>query len=71
MGWGEFFGGIGKILGKLPIQERKERWRNEIDNLKKEKNDLFLKKPTPKTARRMVAIDDRVNYLEQLCKNET
>lgn len=71
MGWGEFFGGIGKILGKLPIQDRKERWRNEIDNLKKERNEILNKKPTQKTANRMSVINNRIEYLEQLCKNET
>lgn len=68
-GMSEFLGGIGKILDKLPIQGRRERWRNEIDNLKKEKNGLQKKPATFKTAKRMASIDKRIDYLEQLCKN--
>ena len=66
MGWGGF---LDKLLGKLPIQDRQERWRNQIENLKKEKNALLKTKPTPKKARRIVDIDKRIEYLTQLLRN--
>jgi hypothetical protein len=66
MGWGGF---LDKLLGVLPIQKRKERWRNQIDNLRKERDALLKSKATPKKARRLEYIDKRIAYLQQLCKN--
>lgn len=66
MGWGGFF---DKLLGKLPIQDRKERWKNEIDNLRKEKERLLKGDADAKKALRVIAINKRLLYLEQLLKN--
>ena len=41
LGLGEFLGGIGKILDKIPLQGRKERWKNELETLTKEKGVLM------------------------------
>ena len=35
MGW---IGLLDKLMGVLPIQKRKERWKNELDNLAIERN---------------------------------
>jgi hypothetical protein len=67
MGWGGF---LDKLMGKLPIQQRIERWKNEIDNLTKEKNKLLLGECDEKKATRLEFIDTRIAYLLQLCKNK-
>ena len=69
LGWGTFFGGLGKLLDKVPIQGRKERWKNEVENLTKERNKLLRGKCDEKKASRIVAIDERLDYLNQLLKN--
>jgi len=69
LGWGQFFGGIGKILDKLPIQGRKERWKNELDNLQKERAVILSQAADQKKAKRIIAIDERLAYLNQLLKN--
>lgn len=65
------FGFLDKLLGVLPIQKRKERWKNEIDNLSKERNELLKGKCDEKKANRIVAIDQRIAYLNQLFKNSS
>jgi len=67
MGWGGF---LDKLMGKLPIQQRIERWKNEIDNLTKEKNKLLMGECDEKKAIRLEFIDNRIAYLLQLCKNK-
>lgn len=68
-GWGDFAGGIGKLLDKLPIQGRRERWRNEIDTLIKEKNELLKGKATLDKVKRMDIVNARLDYLNRLLKN--
>jgi hypothetical protein len=69
LGWAQFFGGLGKFFGKIPIQERKERWKNEIDNLTKEREALIRGKYDEKKGDRVIVIDQRLQYLNQLLKN--
>ena len=69
LGIGAFLGGIGKILDKLPIQGRKERWKNEIDNLTKERAQLLKGDCDEKKAARVDAINKRIDNLNQLLKN--
>ncbi len=63
------FGFLDKLMGVLPIQKRKERWKNELENLAKERNHLIEGKCDEKKASRIVAIDERSTYLLQLLKN--
>ena len=65
-GWGTFF---GTLMDKLPIQGRKERWKNELDNLESEKAVLLSKTATMASAKRMLWIMNRISYLTQLLKN--
>lgn len=73
-GWGGF---LDKLLGKLPIQDRIERWKNEIDNLEREKRAIQLlnldidKAEDRKKADRLGVVIKRIAYLNQLCKNKT
>jgi hypothetical protein len=69
LGWGTFFGGIGKILDKIPIQGREERWRNELDSIKKEKKAILSGTADAKKAKRVTEIDAKIEYLTQLLKN--
>jgi hypothetical protein len=65
-GWGTFF---GTLMDKLPIQGRKERWKNELDKLNSEKGNLLSSTATAKSAARLSNIMDRIKYLETLLKN--
>jgi len=69
LGWGTLAGGIGKLLDKLPIQGRRERWRNEVENLKKEKKQLLKGKANEKKVKRLDTINSRIEYLDQLLRN--
>jgi len=71
LGWGQFFGGIGKIIDKIPVQGRIERWKNELENLKREKENLLKGACDEKKAERVVVIDSRIDYLVQLLKNQS
>ena len=71
LGWGTFFGAIGKIIDKLPLQGRKERWKNELENLGKERVELIKGVADLKKTKRVIEIDQRVSYLNQLIKNST
>jgi hypothetical protein len=71
LGWGALAGGIGKLLDKLPIQGRVERWKNELETLQKEKNNLMKGACDEKKANRVLAIDKRCDYLMQLLRNNT
>jgi len=66
-GWGDFFGGL---MNKLPIQGRVERWKNELENIKKEKNQLLKGEANDKTIKRMDIINRRSSELVQLLKNK-
>jgi len=68
MGWGNF---LDKIIDKLPIQGRVERWKNEIENLQKERKELIKSDCNDKTIRRIITIDKRIVYLMQLLRNKT
>ncbi len=61
--------GIGYLLTKLPIQKREERWRNQIENLKKERKVLVSGDPNEKKSNRVDIIDKQLARLEQLCRN--
>ena len=66
--------GIVKILSwlmeKLPIQGRKERWRNELDKLNEERTQLLLSAWDIKKSNRYHVVCDRIDELNRLCKNE-
>lgn len=72
LGWGQFFGGIGRLLGKIPLQERKERWKNELDALAEERIDLLMKgKADEKKSARLIAVDKRIATLNQWLRNSS
>jgi hypothetical protein len=66
-GWGDFFGGL---MDKLPIQGRVERWKNELENLSKEKQQLLKGEANDKTIKRMDFVNRRSAELVQLLKNK-
>jgi hypothetical protein len=65
-GWGGF---LDKLLGKLPIQDRRERWKNQIDDLIKSKNKILDSEWNEKKALRVTKIDEKIEHLNQLIKN--
>jgi hypothetical protein len=67
---------LGNILSildwlkdKLPIQDREERWKNELDDLTAERKKLIRGKWDAKKAQRISYIDSRIDRLLQLLKN--
>jgi hypothetical protein len=56
-------------MEKLPIQGRKERWKNELDELKQERANLLAVKVTVKAAERIPKIDMRMEVLQTYLKN--
>ncbi len=66
MGWGGF---LDQLMQKLPIQTRKERWRNQIDQLTKKREKLLRRKCDVQTSIKIRNIDDRIDKLNRLLKN--
>ena len=57
------------LKDKLPIQGREERWKNELENLRKEEQQLLKGKWDVKKGKRMDFINKRILDLEQLLRN--
>lgn len=64
------FSFLEKLIDKIPIQGRTERWKNEIDLLTAEKNELLRGPANEKKSMRLRVIDKRITELYQLCKNK-
>lgn len=71
LGWGAFFGAIGKILGKVPIQDRKERWKNEMDKLTNERRELLRSACDEKSSNRLLVVDKRIDTIHQWLRNSS
>jgi hypothetical protein len=67
MGWGGF---LDKIMDKLPIQSRVERWKNQIDQYEREKKLLLSGECDDKKSKRLLFIDTELVRLNGLCKNK-
>jgi hypothetical protein len=66
MGWGGF---LDNLLKKLPIPNRVEGIKNEIDKLEKERSEILVHKAEVKQARRLEYIDSRLFYLRKRLTN--
>lgn len=66
MGWGSF---LDKVMDKLPVAGRTERWKNQIDSLNKEKQTLMEGEPSVKKTNRIRVIDTELTRLSNLLKN--
>jgi hypothetical protein len=71
MGWEKIFDILNWAKDKLPIQNRIERWKNEIDKLERERAEILIHKADVKSAKRLAVIDDKLKYYNGLCKNST
>jgi hypothetical protein len=71
MGWGDFFGGIGKLLGKgsTYIQSRIEKLKNEKEALEKERTGLLQGEANEKKANRILWINNRLDVIDGVLKN--
>jgi hypothetical protein len=65
-GWG---GAIDKIISKLPIQDRRERIKNHIEDLRTERAKLVKEPSSVKTSKRITIIDLDIVHSEQLLRN--
>ncbi len=68
MGWGGF---LDQFFKKLPIQDRKERIKNKMEDLRTERINLLKESASVKTSKRISAIDSELLRLEQLLRNLT
>jgi hypothetical protein len=68
---GALLGGIGKILEKLPIQGRKERWKNELDKLERRQTELVTGKWDDKKSAEYARNKLRIAELNRLLKNSS
>jgi hypothetical protein len=66
MGWGGF---LDKLMGKIPVQDRKERIKNHIEDLRNERVKLLKEDSSVKTSKRITAIDADILHSEQLLRN--
>ena len=62
---------LGGLMNKIPIQDRKERIKNKLEDLRKERNQLLKEDSSVKTSKRITAIDDDIVKHEQLLRNLT
>jgi len=69
MGIGSMFSFLDKLISKLPIQDRKERWKNKIDKLKAERKKITDGEYTEKKGQRLVVIETKIKKLNRLFKN--
>ncbi len=67
MGWGGF---LDKLLEKLPIQGRVERWKNRLDEIEKEINNLEANSWTPEKGEHYISLIDERRKLNVLLKNK-
>jgi hypothetical protein len=65
--WGSFF---DKLISKLPIQNRIERWKNQLVDLKKQREELLKGDCDDKKAMRLRDINNRIDKLNELLKNK-
>ena len=66
MGWGNF---LDQLFKKLPIQDRKERIKNKIEDLRQERAKLIKEPASVKTSKRITDIDISIPECEQLLRN--
>ncbi len=62
---------LDNLLKKLPIQDRKERIKNHIEDLRNERAKLLKEISSVKTSKRISAIDQNILKSEQLLRNLT
>jgi len=67
-GLGEFLGGLMK---KLPIQDRKERWKNQLEALEKEQERLNKGDPSVAKSKKYDANKLAIGKLNRLLKNSS
>jgi hypothetical protein len=69
MGWEKILDIISWAKDKLPIPNRVEGIKNEIDKLETERSAILVKKWEVKMARRLEYIDGRLLFLRRRVQN--
>ena len=67
MGWGGF---LDKVMDKIPIQGRVERWKNKLDKLEAEREALIGGSWTHEKATRLDAVKLGIAKYNGLLKNK-
>ncbi len=60
---------IGKIIEAVPMQGRIERYKNQLENLKKERMELLTKGATKESTKRLSDVMVKIEKLNQTLKN--
>lgn len=60
---------LGGLMNKIPIQDRKERIKNQIEDLRTERVNLLKEPSSVKTSKRITTIDELIVRNEQLLRN--
>jgi len=60
---------LGGLMNKIPIQDRKERIKNQIEDLRAERIKLLKEPSSVKTSKRISDIDVAIPKCEQLLRN--
>jgi hypothetical protein len=66
-----FLSELAKVFGKVAdnVQGRIERLKNERDALIQERQELYDGDSTPKAQKRILAINDRIAYIDGVLSN--
>lgn len=67
MAWGGF---LDKLISKLPIQSRVERWKNQKAQLEEEKAELLRGQCDDKKSSRLIVINRKLDELDRLLENK-
>ena len=62
---------LGGLMNKIPIQDRKERIKNKLEDLRKERIKLLNEPASVKTSKRISVIDRDIIDGEQRLRNLT
>lgn len=71
MSIGALFGFLDKLMSKLPIQGRVERWKNQIMAYEEEKKELLEGNCNVKKVKRLDYINSELERLDRLLRNKT
>jgi len=69
MGLGTIFSFLDKLIDKLPIQDRKERLKNKIDDLERKRSAIIIMHPNINNSKRLGRLHTRLSRLHKKISN--
>ncbi|MFA6067514.1 MAG: hypothetical protein WC810_02935 [Janthinobacterium sp.] len=71
MGWAKIFDILDWVKNKIPIQDRLEKIKNDIDKLERQEYELLKQDTTPERMARLGAIRHQLSILNKRLRNST